>query len=249
MSASTDAVPSIVSDALRAGDRLLSVDLARSAALFCMVVFHFMRDLEMFALVPAGTTLSGGWALFARLIAGSFLFLSGVSLVLAHRKGFRADAWVRRIAVIAAAAALVTVGTYIAFPTRFVYFGILHAIAVCSLLGLPFLFAPAWVAGLGVVGILWLSSTFGRALFVTPWLAWTGLGASVPPAFDFIPVVPWLAAVLAGIAVAKVIRLPDIARPPSIVRRLAWPGRHSLVVYLVHQPVLIALVWFIAQVA
>lgn len=231
------------------GDRVLSVDLARSIAILCMIVFHFVRDLEMFGLVPAETTLSGGWAFFARAIAGSFLFLSGVSAVLAHRNGFHLGAWTRRLAVISTAALLVTLATYAAFPSRFIYFGILHAIAACSVLGLPFLFAPAWGAAVGVAGVLWLWFTFGREYFDLPWLAWTGLSSNVPPAFDFIPVIPWLAAFLAGIVAAKAVRPPTRSLSTPHSRLLAWPGRHSLVIYLVHQPFLIAVVWLIARIA
>lgn len=56
------------------------LDVLRSFALLGMIVFHFTRDLEMFGYLAQGTTLSGGWALFARSIAGSFLLLAGVSL-------------------------------------------------------------------------------------------------------------------------------------------------------------------------
>ena len=65
-------------------DRLVAVDLARTVALCGMVVFHFTFDLELFGHLPQGTTVTGGWAVFSRVVAGSFLFLSGVSLILAH---------------------------------------------------------------------------------------------------------------------------------------------------------------------
>lgn len=229
-------------------ERLHVIDLARGGALLCMIVFHVVRDLEVFALVPAGTTLSGGWAIFARAIAGSFLFLSGVSLVLAHRHGFRASAWLRRLTIITGAALLVTLATYAVFPSRFVYFGILHAIAACSIFGVPALFAPAWATGLAAAAILSVSLTVGRSLFETPWLAWTGLSQAVPPALDYIPLFPWFAVFLAGITIAKTARLPELALSTGLARSLVWSGQNSLVIYLTHQPVLIAIVWAIAQI-
>ena len=120
------------------GGRLVAIDLARTVALVGMAVFHFTFDLEMFGLVPPGTTTTGGWAVFARLIAGSFLFLAGLSLVLAHGEGIRWRAFGVRMAKVAGAAALVTAGTYAAFPHAFVFFGILHSIALASLMGLAF---------------------------------------------------------------------------------------------------------------
>ncbi len=58
---------------------------------------------------------------------------------------------------------------------------------------------------------------------------------------DFEPVFPWLAPFLAGVALTRWARAsalwPAISRPPGrLARRLTWPGRHSLVIYLVHQP-------------
>ena len=54
-----------------------------------MVVFHFARDLEIFGILPPGTTLSGGWHVLARVVAGSFFFFAGMSLVLAHGERIR----------------------------------------------------------------------------------------------------------------------------------------------------------------
>jgi uncharacterized membrane protein len=226
--------------------RLLYLDMARTIALCAMVVFHAVRDLEFFGVIAAGTTITGGWAIFARGIATSFLFLAGVSLVLAHANGFRAQAWARRVAMIAGAACLVSLATYFAFPSRYIFFGILHAIAVASLFGVPFLRAPAWIALVCAMLVLAVNEAFGRSLFDASAMAWTGLGTQVRPSLDFIPVVPWLAPFLLGIAFAKMVRLHEFEpRWPQWLpsRALAWPGQHSLAVYLLHQPVLIALIW------
>ncbi len=113
--------------------RLLWLDFSRAVALLAMLVFHFARDLEIFGFLPPGTTAAGGWAIFARLIAGSFIFLSGVSLVVAHSAGFQPKNWARRLAIISGAALLVTIATYAIFPDRYIYFGILHCIAACMM--------------------------------------------------------------------------------------------------------------------
>ena len=69
--------------------RIELVDLARGVALVAMAVYHFTWDMEFFGYVQAGTTAVGGWKLFARCIASSFLFLVGASLFLAHGDGVR----------------------------------------------------------------------------------------------------------------------------------------------------------------
>ena len=229
--------------------RLIGLDLARSAALAGMVVYHFTYDLEMFGLIAPGTAVSGGWFVLARVVASSFLFLAGFSLVLAHGAGIRWRAYGRRLAMIAAAAAVISVGSWFAIPGAWVFFGILHAIAFGSLAGLMVLrLHPVAVAGLAVAVAL---AGFGLALplFDTPGLQWLGLGTVVPRSVDFVPVFPWFAAVLAGIACAQAMGrlglLPrgPVAAPGRVLRALAWPGRHSLAIYLLHQPVLVGGLW------
>ncbi len=207
-----------------------------------MILFHFVRDLEMFALIPAGTTLDGFWALFARGIAGSFLFLAGVSLVLAHGDGLRPGAWARRLFVLGAAALTISAATYIGMPERWIYFGILHAIAAASVIGVAFLRSPAMLTLFAAIGVWTLFLFFERSLDLPSALAFTGLGSTVPPSLDFIPLFPWLAPFLLGMALAQA-RHPSAfeprwTKPPSAL--LTWPGQHSLLVYLVHQPLLIA---------
>lgn len=231
--------------------RLLWLDIARSVALLGMVVFHFTRDLESFGLIASGTTLTGGWATFARLVAGSFLFLSGLSFVLAHRGGFRTRAWARRFVIICGAAGLVTVATLAVFPTRFIYFGILHAIAAASLIGLLFLHVPAMAALFTGLAILAIDRFVGPGISESEWLVWTGLSVAARPSLDFIPLVPWLAPFLFGMTLARLLPCETSRSSCSTkpwLRMATWPGQHSLMVYLLHQPLLIGLVWVSSQI-
>ncbi len=233
--------------------RIVAVDLARTAALAGMALFHLVFDLELFGHLPAGTVaMPGGWAIFARLIAGSFLFLAGVSLVLAHGNGIRWPAFLRRLAVVASAALAVTLGTYAVMPGQFVFFGILHAIAAFSVLGLAVLRLPVAVTVALAGAVAMLPGVWTGPAFDAPALLWLGLSTVRPTAMDFEPLFPWFAPFLAGMAAA---RLADragvgtaLSRPPGpLAARLAWPGRHSLAIYLVHQPVLLGLVWLATQ--
>ena len=160
--------------------RLVWLDLARTVALLAMVVFHSARDMELFGLLQAGTTLHSGWAIFARLIAGTFIFLSGVSLVLAQGRQFDPGKWFRRILRISAAAVLVSVATYVAFPDRFVYFGILHLIATANLIGALLLPLKDRLLAVVTASVILLAS-FPPDLFASPLLGWTGLSSTVRP--------------------------------------------------------------------
>ena len=227
-------------------NRLLWLDASRTLALLAMVVFHFARDLEFFGVLPSGVTMTGGWALFARVIAGFFLFFSGVSLIVAHGSGLRFHAWAKRLAMLVLAALLVSVATYVAFPESYVYFGILHVIAACSLIGFLMIAAPAWAFIVSACLVLVADAYLGRQVFVSPWLAWTGLGSTVRPSLDFLPLVPWLAPFLMGMAFAKLVPMRGVfgtMQATRLVTAMTWPGRNSLAVYLCHQPVLLATIW------
>ena len=229
-------------------ERLLGLDIARSAALLGMVCFHIVFDLQMFGHLPFGTTLHPVFYWHARLVAGSFLFLAGVSLWLAHGQGIRWPAFWRRWIKLVAAAALVTVATYVALPEYFVYFGILHCIAASSLIGLFALRLPAAaVAALGAV-IMVASYILPDPAFNAPLLRFIGLATEPAMTVDFEPLFPWVGPFLLGLASAKwasargLLHRLALSDTP-VLRRLAWPGQHSLVVYLIHQPILIALIW------
>ena len=107
-----------------------------------MIVYHFSWDLRYFGFITADVAEDPGWRIFARLIAGGFIFVSGVSLVLATRNGLHLDRYVKRLAILVAAAASITLVTWFVFPDNFIFFGILHHIALASVLGLAFIRAP-----------------------------------------------------------------------------------------------------------
>ena len=226
--------------------RILALDIARTLALICMAIFHFTFDLEMFGYLSWGTTTVGFWYYFPRMIAGGFLFLAGVSLYLAQGRGVRWGAFAKRFVMIAAAAAAVTVGTYYYNRQGMILFGILHCIALSSVIGLLFLRLPVAVV-LGVAAALFaLPWYFQHPAFNATSLLWLGLSTEKPWMMDYVPILPWIAPFLAGLAVAKRVRRWPLIAPSRLVQRLAFPGQHSLIVYLIHQPILIGLIWIYA---
>lgn len=235
--------------------RVELVDVARGLALVAMAIYHFVWDLDFFGYIDPGTSITGGWRIFARCIAISFLFIVGVSLHLANRQGFRRQSYIRRLAMILAAAVAITVSTLLATPDAFIFFGILHHIALASLLGLAFLSLPAVVVvACGLIAVILPYVIVGGIFDHWP-LWWIGFSTNVRASSDFVPLFPLFGVVLFGIATAKVAeqagwtaRLAALEWPDRIPV-LGWIGKHSLAFYLVHQPILISLVWLFAQVS
>ncbi len=229
--------------------RIEAIDVARGCALIAMLIYHFTWDLEFFGFLLPGTAQVGGWRIFARLIASSFLFLVGVSLVLAHGRAIRWPSFRKRMAQVAAGAIVITIATFFLTPQGYVFFGILHLIAVGSLLALPFLRLPFWTSLAAAAIVIALPASFQTELTDTRWLAWVGFSANPPLSNDFVPVFPWFGAILLGVGMAQLVERfggwsPLRKANPAFerVRPLATLGRHSLLFYLVHQPVSLAII-------
>jgi uncharacterized membrane protein len=233
--------------------RIGALDTLRGIALIAMASYHFTWDLELFGYLEPGTATQGLWKIYARGIASSFLFLAGFSLYLAHSKGINWPSFRKRIAMIAAAAVVITVATAIATPDGMIFFGILHNIAAASLVGLLFLRLPVVVTLIVAAAALAAPFYLTADIFSTPWLLWIGLSPVMPRSNDYVPLLPWLAPFLLGLSAAK-IALPagwlDRFRTPSHPRNpLALAGKHSLAFYLIHQPILVGIVYLASLVA
>ena len=223
------------------------LDLARGWAVVAMVVFHFTWDLGYFQLISYDISTETSGRIAAHLIAGSFLFLSGVGLALAHRGGLKSDAYLKRLGRIALAAALVSVGTWFAMRDDWIFFGILHCIALTSLAALPFLGLPVWViAGAAIISLA-APLVLNLPIFDVPWLYWLGLNTTLPRTNDYVPFFPWFGIVLSGVGLGRLALGSPLWRTrfeaPRAVKKLQFAGRHSLVIYLVHQPLMIGTLW------
>ena len=200
-------------------------------------------------------TAVGGWKLFARCIASSFLFLVGVSLFLGHAQAASAGTASGGGFAMVAGAALAISRRHLYRRARRLHLLRHTAPDRAGERARPRLPAAAGVADAGRRGgrdrrAHYLRSTF----FDHPWWWWIGLSDNRPRSNDYVPVFPWFGAVLVGIAAAKIAertglfaRLASLA-PGAGHGRSIFGGRHSLAVYLIHQPVLIGCVWLFSQV-
>ncbi len=233
--------------------RLWEVDAWRGVAIVMMVVFHLMYDLWAFGGREEIVLYRGFWFYFQRATAGSFILLVGISLVISYNRALaqRGSAeglfwkFLRRGLRIFAVGMGLTAAVWFAGAGR-IDFGILHLIGASVVLAYPFLrYRWANVAlGLALNG---LAEIFQGIKVPTYGLVWLGLEPPNYVFLDYFPLVPWFGLVLIGIALGNTLYpdgqrafvLPDWGRyfPLNLLRFL---GRHSLLIYVVHQPVLIA---------
>lgn len=223
--------------------RRQSIDVFRGIAIVVMALYHLLWDLNYEGVISVGIGIDWQWISFQRSIVMGFLLLVGASLWLAHRDGINWRGFWKREALLIAAALGVSVVTWFQFGEYFAYFGILHAIALFSLMALPFVRAPVWVSG-ATAALFLLLPLASSALFNPRWLSWIGFFRDVPMTADLVPVFPWFGVVLLGMIGMRLLHATPLFTWQSqnpVPRMLAFMGRWSLWIYLIHQPVIFGL--------
>lgn len=232
------------------GTRLDRIDALRALAMLWMTAYHLAFDLRFFGWLDTDFYRDPFWTLQRTAIVTLFLFCAGLGQAVAHAQGQGWSRFWRRWAQVAGCALLVSLGSWWMFPHSFIYFGVLHGLAVmllvvrltagwpgallCLLVALALLLpsgAAAWIAAQPQWG--WLNE---------PWANWLGLISRKPITEDYVPLLPWLGVVWLGLLCGRW----ALAREGSALRGaapvgLAWLGRWSLSYYMLHQPVLLGL--------
>jgi len=230
--------------------RVAALDQIRGAGIVMMIFFHLCFDLKTFASSPPSFISllpESFWRYFPEAIGTIFFFCFGASAKLAaDSEGGRPNihSSLRRFLALLAVALGITISTAIFTPKLTIYFGVIHCMAVCLLLLNPLVTKPNLCLGIGLVSILagaWLKwQTFSLSYF-----AWLGFyTASGPAGGDNYPIFPWFGVALAGAFLGPIIFNKN-DRPSTNLRflkPLQKLGQHSLLIYLIHQPILILVI-------
>jgi uncharacterized membrane protein len=215
-----------------------------------MVGYHLLFDLGEFRGVKRflgfSTDLAGAaWTAAQLLFAGIFVVLSGISSTLSRNT-------LRRGVKLLAVAAAVTAVTWFFEPSSAVLFGILHCLAI-SILIYGAVFERKGPVACAVVGAVILG--LGAALLMLKkavavdfdWLLPLGIYSPSFSSYDYFPLVPWLGVFLAGATLGKSVYAPgrSLFRRPPRATFINFAGRHSLLIYIVHQPVIMAFLYLL----
>ena len=193
-----------------------------------MIFFHLFFDLTIFGALTINFSKNPFWYFLPRLIVFLFLIAVGLSLSVAHEKKIHWKKFLPRFYKISALAICVSTITWFLFPTTWVYFGTLHCIALCSLMTLPLLRFPKLALTISLSLII-PSALFDKTL---PWF-------TLPHAsMDYISPFPWFGVVCLGLFLKTrgfhTIHLGQ----GKILSTLSLLGRHSLKIYVMHQPII-----------
>lgn len=233
--------------------RLWEVDAVRGIAVVLMIIYHFIYDLTFFG-AYATDIYATPWQVFARSIGTTFITILGVSLTLRYHRleqklGRRQlyRAYVKRGVTLFAWGMVITVVTYFFVGNRFVVFGILHLLGVSMILAFPFV-RWRWASLAGGIAALGLGLYLGSQKVLHPWLLWLGVPQYGRGMVDYYPILPWFGFALLGIFMGlslyprgvRRFALPDLSHL-ALVRAFAYLGKHSLFIYLIHQPILLGI--------
>jgi len=222
--------------------RFWEIDLLRGIAVILMIIFNYSYAIRYLNIY----TLSGGffyWYTFPRIIGGMFIFLAGLSLTLSHNKSHK-KFFLRGLKIFGYGI-LITIITFFTFPQSFIIFGILHFIGFSVIFGQFFLKFKKLNLFLGLL-IFILGMYLQNFFFDFPWFVWLGFIPKNFITFDYFPIFPWFGVTLLGIFFGNILykngkrsfKIKDFSNV-SIVKFLQFLGRNSLIIYLLHQPLLV----------
>jgi uncharacterized membrane protein len=229
-----------------------SVDALRGVAIVWMTVYHFCFDLNHFGYLKQNFYTDPFWTWQRTAIVSLFLFTAGLGQAIAVQQGQRWPRFWRRWVQVAAGALLVTAASYWMYPQSFIYFGVLHGLAVMLLI---VRLTAGWGGWLWVLGGTAIAMQFIASSAHSSWpgaeflnqngFNWLGLISRKPITEDYVPLIPWLGVMWWGMAAGTwtLRQRPEWFRREgrAASRPLVWLGRWSLSYYLLHQPVLIGL--------
>ncbi|WP_292517734.1 heparan-alpha-glucosaminide N-acetyltransferase [Methanoculleus sp.] len=239
------------------GERYREIDVARGIAVVTMILFHSAFDLNFFGVLPLN--VSGGLLrMLAYLTASTFIFLVGLSFTISYARASERLAgrdltlkYVRRGLTIFGYGLVITAVTWLFLPSVYIVFGILHFIGIAILLA-P-LFARFSAQNLIIASIACLIAGYATNAVPGPWpLLWLGIHPESFASLDYVPLLPWFGLVLAGMACGSLFypggrrgfALP--AARPAFSAPLEFLGRHSLLIYFLHQPLILLVIALLA---
>jgi uncharacterized membrane protein len=243
--------------------RFDTLDALRGLAMVWMTAFHFSFDLNQFGYIKQDFYHDPLWTWQRTLIVSLFLFCAGLGQAIAVAQGQSWPRFWRRWAQVLVCALLVTWGSWLMYPNSFIYFGVLHGMALMLIIArLTARWGRwLWLLGAAAIAIQFIAAyalqTMATAQLIdilnAPQLNWLGFITRKPITEDYVPLLPWLGVMWWGVAAGTWLSNHAAERfsagLPAALKPLALLGRWGLTYYMLHQPVMIGVLMAVAWLA
>ena len=231
--------------------RILLLDISRGICVFAMIAYHFYWDLGYFGFIDLRVVTQGLGLFFAQLIGSSFITIAGISSRLLSLSNNHKSKVLKRIFRLMSISIAISALTFMLDKSSFIFFGILHFLSVCSIISLILIKIKSnFQLSLIFLGA-GLISVSGITFNVPFILSWIGFNKELPLTNDFYPIIPWITFYFFGYWLGGVIdkiqnkksESLSITDPKTgiVLKLVEYVGRKSLLVYILHQPLLFSL--------
>ena len=244
---------------MRLINRSDTIDALRGLAIVWMTAFHFCFDLNQFGYLKQNFYTDPFWTTQRAAIVSLFVFCAGLSQAIAVQQAQSSQRFWKRWAQVAGCALLVSAGSYWMYPKSFIYFGVLHGLALMLVICRFTAGWRLWLWPLGAMAIAMpLIAAYAHNMFASidffneKAFNWLGLISRKPITEDYAPLLPWLGVMWWGMAFGQVLlrhRSRWLGQPlPAQFTPVIWLGRWSLSWYMLHQPVMIGILMGVAAI-
>jgi len=234
-------------------ERLHWLDSLRGLAIIMMVFFHIFFDLEYLNLYSSDL-FSGFWLYFGNFIRFTFLAVAGFSVYLSYKNRLPYPYFLKhqfwRAVKLFGIAMLITLVTFIFVPEDFIRFGVLHLISIGIILTALLVKKPKVLFALIILSLI-LGAIFDQFILNTSLFLPFGLRPENFYTIDYFPIFPWIAVIFAGNLLARIMDKYSLISNTNLPLRLKFleeVGQKSLIIYLMHQPIIFILIWLLFRI-
>ena len=237
--------------------RIFLLDISRGTCVFAMIVYHFYWDLGYFGFIDLQVVTQGFGLFLAQLIGLSFITIAGISSRLMSLSNSNKYKFFKRILRLMSISVAISILTFMLDKSSFIFFGILHFLSVCSIISLILIKIKSDFQLLLIFLFSVLISNSGITFNLPLIFSWIGFNRELPLTNDFYPIIPWITFYFFGFWLGGILnRIPkknsinySNTNPQIglILKLIAYVGRRSLLVYILHQPLLFSLFFIFIQ--
>ncbi|HHW02112.1 MAG TPA: DUF1624 domain-containing protein [Thermoanaerobacterales bacterium] len=220
-------------------NRIVEIDFFRGIAILLMMIFHMVFDLSYFFGMNIEYA-SGFWYYEGKLSAIMFMVLAGIGSNLSKRT-------TKRGLKLFALGMLLTAITFLLDRKTYIKFGILHFMGISYLLSPLLKKIDTGISFLVGTAVIIIGDIFYELTVISPHLYPLGLMNKDFVSLDYYPLFPYLGAFIFGIIFYKLVymrgrRILPVDLKPNPLSEM---GRHSLTIYLVHQPIILGFLYLL----